>query len=77
MVAGEKNFCRNLKHIRKQKKMTQKEMARILKIGVSTLRKIENEDPTVRISGQMLYRVCAALDVPSDRLLSEAPEENI
>lgn len=77
MVAGEENFCRNLKYIRKQKKMTQKEMARFLKIGVSTLRKIENEDPTVRISGQMLYRVCAALDVPSDRLLSEAPEENI
>ena len=77
MYTVERNICKNIRYFRKQKKMTQKEMARILKIGVSTLRKIENEDPTVRISGQMLYRVCAALDVPSDRLLSEAPEENI
>lgn len=69
MIAIERNFCKNVLHIRKERGITQKEMAFILGVSVSTLRRIETEKPTVRISGQMLSRICIAFQLSAEVIL--------
>ena len=64
-------FCKNVAYIRQIKKLSQKQMAQILGVSLSTLRKIENQEPTVRINGRMICCVCDAFELSADGLLRE------
>ena len=64
-------FGRNIYYLRQEKGVTQKEMADILGVGVTTLRKIEKEDTSVRINGSMVCRVCNAYELSADVILRE------
>lgn len=66
---SEDYLCQNICYIRKVRKMTQKEMADILGVGVSTLRKIERRAPNVRITGSILCRICNAFEISADVLI--------
>lgn len=69
-------FCKNIGYMRRVKGLTQKEIAQILGIGVATVRKIERCDPRVRLTGMMVYRVCAAFRISSDAILRIDLEKN-
>lgn len=63
------NFCQNLRHLRQVHTMTQKEMARILGVSVTTYGKIERGDPHIRIHCAMLSRVCIHFQISADDIL--------
>lgn len=63
------NFCRNVCYLRRKNSLTQKEMAEILGVSVSSLRKMEKGDVLPKIHCRMLLRVCERFDLPADRLL--------
>ena len=62
-------FCQNVCYLRKTHHLTQKEMASVLGISVSTLRRIEREDETVRVSSGMLCRLCDHFGLSTDAVL--------
>jgi len=66
-----KNFCQNLRHLRKVYGMNQKEMAKILGISVNKLSKMENCDPSVRIYAALLCRACSYFHKTPDEMLYE------
>ena len=66
-----KNFCQNLRHMRKVYKLNQKEMAEILGISVEKLRRIEKCDPNVRIYAVHLCRACDYFQKSCDEMLFE------
>ena len=59
-------ICKNIAYIRRARGLNQKEMARILGVSAGTLRKMEHFDPTVRIYGKMIHRVCTAFRISAD-----------
>ena len=65
------NFCQNLHHLRQVHGMTQKEMAAVLGISVGTYGRLERGDPTVRILGEQVYRVCNRFEVSAQELLHQ------
>ena len=66
-----KNFCQNIRHLRKVYLMKQKEMAPILGISVGKLSRIENCDPAARIDCGMICQVCSHFDLSADEILFE------
>lgn len=65
------NFGQNLRHLRQVHGLTQKEMAEILGISVSTCGKIERCDSTVRIHSGRVHRVCDYFDISADDILRQ------
>ena len=65
------NFCQNLRHLRKVHNLTQKEMAGILGISVSTLGRMESMDEKVRINCRILCRVCDHFGYSTDEILRQ------
>ena len=71
-----RNFCRNVSYIRRIHKLTQKQMAEILGVSVSSVRKMEAGREIPRLSGQMLCRVCDAFDLSADAFLRTELEQD-
>lgn len=67
----EKNFCQNLRHLRKVHNLTQREMARIVGVSVNTLGKLERCAGSARIHCEMLCRVCVHFHIPVNEMLLE------
>ena len=65
------NFCQNLRHLRRVHRLTQKEMAQDLGISVSKIRRIESEDPSVRINSSLICQVCDRFGYTADAILYE------
>ena len=63
------NFCKNLRYLRQEHCLTKKAMAEILGVSVSTYRKIEQCDGSVRLHSGMLLRIIDHFQIPADDLL--------
>ena len=70
-----RNFCQNLRHLRKVYRMNQRKMAKILGISVNTLSKMENCVPGVRIHASHVFRVCDHFQKSTDEMLFENWQE--
>ena len=66
-----RNFCQNLRHLRKVNGMKQRQMAKILGISVNTLSKMENCVPGVRIHAAHVCKVCDYFHMSTDEILFE------
>ena len=71
MDQWEKNFCQNLRHLRKVHNLTQKEISEIIGVSVGTLSRIERCEENVRIHCVMLCRVCSHFQVSADEMVFE------
>ena len=71
MGEAERQFCRNIAVLRRVKGMTQKEMAEILGVSVSTVRKMEKGEKIPRLKARLLCRVYEAFQISSDVMLFE------
>lgn len=52
-----KSFCRNIKYLRKKHGYSQSEMAKILGIGVNSLRELEREELPPSLSVDVVYAI--------------------
>lgn len=68
-------FRHNICYARKRFSLTQKEMAQILGISVSKLRRIEQGDPSVRLHDKMLCGFCDYFKISADSVILERMEE--
>lgn len=68
------HFRQNICWLRKSRHLTQKEMAAILGVSVSTIRRIESGAP-VRLHCGMVRRFCDHFGISADVLLREKLEE--
>ena len=59
-------FRENICYARKHFRMTRKEMAQVLGISVSKLRRIEQGDTNVRFHNLMLCRFCDHFNISAD-----------
>ena len=66
-----RNFCQNLRHLRKVYGMNQMQLAKIMGISVNTLSKMENCIPGVRIHASHVCRVCDYFQKSTDEMLFE------
>ena len=64
-------FCKNILYLRKQYGYTQKKMAYIMGISVSSLRKLERGIMPRCITAKTLYNLCRHFQISADFLLSE------
>ena len=69
MCSWNMNFCKNLCYLRQKHRLRTKDMAEIPGVGISTYRKIEQCDETVRLRSGMLVRVCDYFQVSADGML--------
>lgn len=69
------NFSRNTRYLRIKHQLSLSEMAAIIGISVSTLRRLEMGMPSVRMNCVMLNRVCNHFDVSADVMIRERLEE--
>lgn len=67
-------FRYNICFARKKYHLTQQQMAQILGISVSKLRRIEQDDPSVRLNDLMLRGFCGYFKVSADHALLEQME---
>lgn len=63
-----RNFLSNLKYLRRQHNLTQKQMAQILGISITTWRKMEQGIMPPRLSSLVIYRAADAFGVDAARL---------
>lgn len=68
------NLCHNIYRLRKANNLTQREMAKILKIGVESLRKLEAGIIPPRMTVDVLYQVYAAFGISPDQLVAKKDE---
>ena len=68
------NLLRNLNHLRRQHHLTQKQMAQILGISITTWRKIEQGIMPPRLSTLVVYRAADAFGIPSFYLFLDSHE---
>lgn len=54
---GLEYFCENIKNLRAEKRLSKKEMARLLGIGVRSLSMIEDGKLPSRLDCRVLYRI--------------------
>lgn len=64
-------FYNNIRYLRRKHGLTQVQMAEIIGISISTLRKMEREMCFPRVHGMMIWRVCSYFDIPADVLIHE------
>ena len=67
-----KNFFKNVLYLRKKYGYTQKEMANILGISVSSLRKVERGMIPRCITAETLYNLCYYFQISADLILNES-----
>ena len=68
-----RNFLSNLKYLRRQHNLTQKQMAQILGISITTWRKMEQGIMPPRLSTLVVYRAADAFGIPAIKLFSKTP----
>lgn len=68
-------FSQHIRHIRSKTGLTQKEMAYILGIGVSTLSKIEKGVLPPRLSCSVIFRIHQHFGIPPKDLFSPISSE--
>ena len=68
-----RNFLSNLKYLRRQHNLTQKQMAQILGISITTWRKMEQGIMPPRLSSLVVYRAADAFGIPTSTLCSKTP----
>ena len=68
-----RNFLSNLKYLRRQHHLTQKQMAQILGISITTWRKIEQGIMPPRLSSLVVYRAADAFGIAAIKLFSKTP----
>ena len=59
----------NIRYIRNYYGLTQKEMSTIMGISKSTLRRIEQGNPSVRINGLILCKLCDHFHISTDAII--------
>lgn len=64
-------LCRNLLYLRKKRRLTQKEMAKLLGIGVGSLRRIERGELPPGVGCGMLFNAHSAFGIPPAVLLGK------
>ena len=69
------NLCNNVRYLRQQHGLTQKEMAAVLGVSVRLLRGIEHGEPGHRLGTFMLCRLCAHFGLSTDAVLCTRLEE--
>lgn len=62
-------FCENVKFLRQRASLSQKEMARIMKVSVKTLSRIEHGELPLRLGVEVAMRLCSRFCVSADQLL--------
>ena len=67
------NLLRNLNHLRRLHNLTQKQMAQILGISITTWRKMEQGIMPPRLSSLVVYRAADAFGIPAIKLFSKTP----
>ena len=67
-------FCANVRNIRKVNKLSKKEMAKILGIGVKGLNSLENGVIPVRMNCAVIVRLSIAFNLPVSYILEKFPE---
>ena len=67
-----KHFCKNVLYLRKEYGYTQKEMANILGISVSSLRKVEKGMIPRCITAETLYNLCYYFQISDDLIVNES-----
>ena len=72
-VNESENLLRNLNHLRRQHNLTQKQMAQILGISITTWRKMEQGIMPPRLSSLVVYRAADAFGIPTSTLFSKTP----
>ena len=68
-------FRHNICYARRHFALTQKEMAQILGISVSKLRRIESGDPSVRLHDKMLCAFCNYFKLSADSVILRRMED--
>jgi len=71
MIDWRINFCHNLRYLRQVHDLTQKEMAGILAVSVSTYGKMERCDPRVRIQSGRICHLCDYFGISTDEILRQ------
>ncbi len=61
-------FCRNIKKLRVSHNLTKTEMAKILKISMHTLNKIESGELPKRLTVKVIYAIVDEFDISADDL---------
>ena len=69
MVNMESFFRANICYLRRRDGLSQKEMAQILGISIGTYRKIEQNEPSVRLYDKMIVRVARHFHYTADELV--------
>lgn len=68
-----KSFGKFLRRLRKQKKKTQRDLAREIGVNYTYLSKVENDTTGFStVSERTLYKLAGALDVDSDEMITRA-----
>lgn len=57
-------FCKNMVYLRKKHKLSQRDMAKKLHIGVATLRKLEQGDIPKRLRTEILWYIYKNFNIP-------------
>lgn len=68
------NFCRNIRALRIEHGLSQKEMARLLDISLYSLRRIEDGSIPKNATVDILYNAHSAFGVTPNQLFCELPE---
>lgn len=66
-------FCKNLKAVRKKNKLTQKEMAKILGIGVASLSSIERGKVPPRLKADIVIKIRQNFGILPSEIVKDMP----
>ena len=64
-------FCNNIKRLRKMKRLSKREMAQKLEIGIASLTKIENGIIPPRLNVRIYFSLYYNLGITPNQVLSE------
>ncbi len=62
------NLCRNVLYLRRQAGLSQKEMAALLHIGISSLQKLESGTLPPKMSADVIFHLASAFGLPAAAL---------
>lgn len=75
MRSSNEIFCKNIRFLRKHHSLTQKQLADIMDVSAATIRRMEKNDPHVRVNGNMLCKLANYFDLPTDWIIRMDLEE--
>ena len=64
------NFCRNIAYLRRTHNLTQAQMARIMGVGVHSIRLLERGILPKRLSYMVFYPLCDYFNLSADALFT-------